>query len=73
MRGFVSGVDAEGVARQFSSGTAQVGIDLSTVVRAGESRSRMLPQQFVALEHEVRGMERAEGGIARSDLIDTGD
>jgi hypothetical protein len=56
MRGaFVSGADAEGVTRQFSSGTAQVGIDLSTVVRAGENRGRMLPQQFVALEHEVRG------------------
>jgi len=52
---FVSGADAEGVARQFSSGTAQVGIDLSTVVRAGENRGRMLPQQFVALEHEVWG------------------
>lgn len=53
--GFVSGADAEGVARQFRSGTAQVGIDLSTVVRAGENRGRMLPQQFVALEHEVWG------------------
>ena len=40
---------------------AVLGVDLSTAVRAGENRGRMLPQDFVALHHGVAAMERVDG------------
>jgi len=45
---------------------------ISVRVRAGENRGRMLPQEFVALDHGVRAMERAEGVSRGRTFTDTG-
>lgn len=45
---------------------AVLAVDLSTAVRAGENSGKKLPQDFVALGHEVAAMERAEGSYRAS-------